>query len=139
MSYIKHNVFYKEFMMHEFIYNLSLNSDGLLNVPKIINYDVENHILTMENIPQMCVADYYGDKAKDISPELFTQIREIIQYLYLNHVIYPDITAYNFIECNEKLWIIDFEHSDFSNGHINAFVNKFVNEEDYNQWNPWFA
>ena len=139
MSYIKHNVSYKEFMMHEYIYNLSLASNGILNVPKINDYDVDNQMMTMENIPHMCVSDYYGEKATDISHDLFDKIREIIRYLYDNHIIYPDITGYNFIEYDEKIWIIDFGHSDFQTNERNVFVEEFVHNEKYNKWNPWFA
>lgn len=139
MSYIKPNVSFKEFMMHEYIYNLSIASNGILNVPKIIDYDVLNKIMTMENIPHMCVADFYGDQESDISTDLFDQIREVIRFLYKNHIIYPDITAYNFIEHDGKLWIIDFEHSDFRSDEKNIFVDQFVGDDEYNKWNPWFA
>ena len=138
MSHIKPNVSFKEFMMHDYIYNLSLSSNGILNVPKINEYDVENQSMSMENIPHMSVADFYGDKASDIDADLFDQIREVIRFLYVNHIIYPDITAYNFIEYNNKLWIIDFEHSDFKSHEKNIFVDEFVNNDDYNKWNPWF-
>lgn len=138
MSYIKHNVSFKEFMMHEYIYNLSISSNGILNVPKINEYDVENQIMTMENIPNMCVADFYGDKPHNISTGLFEQIRDVIRYLYINHIIYPDITAYNFIEYDDKLWIIDFEHSDFKSHVRDVFVDEFVGDDDCYKWNPWF-
>lgn len=139
MIFVKSYVSFKEFMMHDYIYNLSQASNGILNVPKIINYDVETNVLTMENIPNMCVSDYYGEKSSDISPELFTAIREVIRYLYDNHIIYPDITGYNFIEHEGKLWIVDFEHSDFESYQRNIFVDEFINNDDYNLWNPWFA
>jgi tRNA A-37 threonylcarbamoyl transferase component Bud32 len=139
MSYIKHNVYFKEFMMHEYIYNLSIASNGILNVPKILDYDVLNKIMTMENIPHMCVADFYGDQESDISTDLFDEIRKVIRFLYENHIIYPDITAYNFIEHDGKLWIIDFEHSDFRSDKKNIFVDQFVGDDEYNKWNPWFA
>ena len=139
MSYIKHNVSFKEFMMHEYIYNLSIASSGLLNVPKINDYDVETQVMTMENIPNMCVADYYGEKESNISADLFAQIRTIIRFLYENHIIYPDITGYNFIEYDDKLWIIDFEHSDFKSHVRDVFVDEFVSDDDYNKWTPGFA
>jgi tRNA A-37 threonylcarbamoyl transferase component Bud32 len=139
MSYIKPNVSFKEFMMHEYIYNLSIASNGILNVPKILDYDVLNKIMTMENIPHMCVADFYGDQESDISTDLFDEIRKVIRFLYENHIIYPDITAYNFIEHDGKLWIIDFEHSDFRSDEKNIFVDQFVGDDEYNKWNPWFA
>jgi tRNA A-37 threonylcarbamoyl transferase component Bud32 len=139
MSFIKENVSFKEFMMHEYIYNLSLASNGILNVPKINDYDVDNKTLTMENIPNMCVADFYGEKNTDICSELFAKIREVIRFLYINHIIYPDITGYNFIQYEGKLWIIDFEHSDFESHKPDVFVDEFVNDDDCNKWNPWFA
>lgn len=139
MSYIKQNVSYKEFMMHEYIYNLSLFSNGILNVPKINDYDVESQTMTMENIPYMCVSDYYGEDSDDITPELFAKIRNVIRFLYDNHIIYPDVTGYNFIEYDDKLWIIDFEHSDFKTQQKNIYVEEFVNSDTYNKWNPWFA
>jgi tRNA A-37 threonylcarbamoyl transferase component Bud32 len=126
-------------MMHEYIYNLSIASNGILNVPKILDYDVLNKIMTMENIPHMCVADFYGDQESDISTDLFDEIRKVIRFLYENHIIYPDITAYNFIEHDGKLWIIDFEHSDFRSDKKNIFVDQFVGDDEYNKWNPWFA
>ena len=138
MSYIKHNVSFKEFMMHEYIYNLSISSNGILNVPKINDYDVDNQIMSMENIPHMCIADFYGDKPHNISTDLFEQIRNVIRFLYVNHIIYPDITAYNFIEYDDKLWIIDFEHSDFKSHEPNVFVDEFVSDDEYNKWNPWY-
>jgi tRNA A-37 threonylcarbamoyl transferase component Bud32 len=139
MSYVKENVSFKEFMMHDYIYNLSQSSNGILNVPKIINYNVGKRVMTMENIPHMCVADFYGEKSKDISLDLFDQIREIIRFLYANHIIYPDITGYNFIEHADKLWIIDFEHSDYETEHKNEFVEAFVEYDDYYSWNSHFA
>jgi len=139
MTYVKQNVSYKEFMMHDFIYNLSLSSNGILNVPQINDYDIDTGVMTMENVPNMCVSDFYGEESSKISAGLFKRIRTIIRYLYDNHIIYPDITGYNFIEYDEKIWIIDFEHSDFQTNERNVFVEEFVHNEKYNKWNPWFA
>jgi len=139
MSYVKENVSFKEFMMHDYIYNLSLASNGILNVPQINDYDIDTQVMTMENVPHMCVSDFYGESDENISPELFDQIRAVIRFLYSNHIIYPDITGYNFIEYEGKLWIIDFEHSDFKTHQKNVFVEEFVLNDDYYKWNPWFA
>lgn len=139
MVFVKQHVSFKEFMMHDFIYNLStVSSGGILNVPKIINYDVDKQIMVMENINHMCVSDFYGEKDKDIHEELFSTIRSIIRLLYENHIIYPDITGYNFIECEGKVWIIDFEHSDFKTHQKDSFVERFIKDETYNHWNPRF-
>jgi serine/threonine-protein kinase RIO1 len=70
---------------------------------------------------------------------LFTKIRKVIRFLYDNYIIYPDITGYNFIEHAGKLWIIDFEHSDFKTQQKNIFVEEFIANATYYKWNPWFA
>ena len=136
--YTKQNVSFKEFMMHEYIYNISANSDGILNVPKIIFYNVDTFEMTMEKIDQMNVADLYGEAACHTPPELFAKIRDIIRFLYENHVIYPDITGYNFIETEDKLWIIDFEHSDFKTHRQDLFVERFIGDEECYECNAWF-
>jgi tRNA A-37 threonylcarbamoyl transferase component Bud32 len=50
------------------------------------------------------------------------EVRQIIGKLQANNIIYPDITGYNFINFNDKIWIID--------------VNEFV--KGLNSWNPYF-
>jgi tRNA A-37 threonylcarbamoyl transferase component Bud32 len=139
MTFVKQNVSVKEFMMHEYIYILSKDSKGVLNVPEIFDYSVETQVMTMGLIPHMCVSDYYGEAAKNIHVDLFDQIREVVRYLYTNHIIYPDITGYNFIECEGKLWIIDFEHADFKTREKDIFVEEFVNDDECCEWNPWFT
>ena len=84
----------------------------------------------------MNVADFYGDKNRDTSPELFEKIRDIIKTLYENNIVYPDITGYNFIEYNNEVWIIDFEHSNFKPLLSDEFVLEFINGA--NKWNPQF-
>jgi tRNA A-37 threonylcarbamoyl transferase component Bud32 len=117
--------------MHNFISNLKI-----LNVPKIINYDKKLKQMTMEKIPAMSLSDYYGesiDQVQDspcgfstakIAPEqtIVKEVRQIIGKLQANNITYPDITGYNFINFNDKIWIID--------------VNEFV--KGLNSWNPYF-
>ena len=67
---------------------------------------------------------------------LFDEIRKIIKILYTNNIMYPDITGYNFIEYDDKIWIIDFEHSKKQSKITDRFINKFIN--GLNKWNPKF-
>ena len=92
--------------------------------------------MTLANINNMNISDWYGDSEKNIAPELFDKIRQIIKTLYDNNIIYPDITGYNFIECDNKLWILDFEHSYFKVNKKTQFVEKFI--KGLNKWNPEF-
>ena len=129
--YIKHNVSLKEYEMHKHVYSL-----GIVKMPKILAYDKDTQIMLMEKINHMNVADFYGDKDIDTSPELFQKIRDIIKTLYENNIVYPDITGYNFIEYNNEIWIIDFEHSRFKPLLSDDFVLDFINGA--NKWNPQF-
>ena len=133
--YIKENVSLQEYEMQTYVYN-----SGIVNVPKIIDYDIETKQMKMVRVGVMNISDFYGEKSEDISVDLFERIRNIIKILYENNILYIDITGYNFIESDDKIWIIDFEHA----SHIfptqitkNTFVEKFLN--GFNGWNPEFA
>jgi tRNA A-37 threonylcarbamoyl transferase component Bud32 len=131
--YTKQNVTKHEYMAHKMIYNLKK-----FNVPNIYSYDEEKQTMIMEKIYNMSVSDAYGESAKNVPDEIFDEIRQIIEYLYNMDIIYPDITGYNFIEHENKIWILDFEHVKFGKHHKKEekFVRKFIN--GHNGWNPKF-
>ncbi len=132
--YIKENVEQNEYNMHKYIYDLEL-----FHVPKIISYDNENKVMTMEKINGMSVSDMYGENAHDIPDEIFEIIVNIIKTLKKHHIEYPDITGYNFIEDKNiygKIWIIDFEHSKINNNITNQHINSICNY--VKKWNPDF-
>ncbi len=129
-TYTKYGVKQHEYDVHKYVYNLKLEK---VNVPKIISYDKEKEIMVMVKIDNMNLSDMHGEKSSDIDEYYFDEIRTIIKTLSDNGIEYPDITGYNFIEHNNKLWIIDFEHA-----HIrDTFVDKFI--QGRNKWNPRFA
>lgn len=129
--YIKENVSLKEYKIHTYVYDL-----GIVNIPKVVNYDKKTKQMKMVRVGIMNVSDFYGADAKDISEELFDKIRSVIQTLYDHDILYIDITGYNFIECGNKLWIIDFEHAKYNAKRKDKFVEKFLAGE--NEWNPEF-
>jgi len=131
--FIKRNVSVKEYEMYKQVSDLDI-----VNIPKIIAYDNERKVLVMEKINNISISDFYGDKIKNISDELFNKIREIIKTLWNNNIVYPDITGYNFIEFDNKIWIIDFEHSNFKHLLTDKFVERIVNDSNYKKWNPRF-
>jgi tRNA A-37 threonylcarbamoyl transferase component Bud32 len=131
--YIKKNVKQHEVDMHQHIYDLELPN---IHVPKIVNYNKTTKEMTLVKIDNMNISDWYGAAEKNITPQLFDNIRQIIKTLYDNNIIYPDITGYNFIEHDNKLWILDFEHSYFNNHKHTQFVKKFI--KGMNKWNPNF-
>lgn len=129
--YVKENVSLKEYKIHAYVYDL-----GIVNMPKIIHYNKKTKQMKMVKVGVMNVSDYYGEKAEDISSDLFDQIRAIIQTLYDHNILYIDITGYNFIENGNKIWIIDFEHAKYNAKKKNAFVEKFL--AGTNEWNKDF-
>jgi len=129
-TYTKYGVKQHEYDVHKYVYNLKLEK---VNIPKIISYDKEKEIMVMHKIDAMNLSDMFGEKSSDIDEYYFDEIRTIIKTLSDNGIEYPDITGYNFIEHDNKIWIIDFEHA-----HIrDTFVDKFI--QGRNKWNPRFA
>ena len=131
--YTKENVSLCEYKIHKYVYNLNI-----VNIPKINSYNKQTKQMKMVRVGTMSVSDYYGETAEHISDELFARIRNIIQTLYDHDILYIDITGYNFIENDKKLWIIDFEHATYNYPRkTDEFVEKFL--EGHNGWNPEFA
>ena len=138
-TYIKNNVSLHEYQLQKHVYDLNI-----VNVPKILNYDEDKMIMVMEKIENDNISNVYGELSDDITCEIFDEIRDIINKLYQNNIIYPDITGYNFIEFDNKIWIIDFEHAFYKNYNKNDkkkknyedFVIQFISNK--NNWNPEF-
>ena len=132
--FIKNNVNEHEFKMHNYIYSL-----GVFNVPKIINYDKKNKTLTMEKINGMNISDMFGENSENVPAAIFSNVNKIIRNLKILNIEYPDITGYNFIidnNDNDKIWIIDFEHSKINNAINNQFILDICNGKK--KWNPDF-
>jgi tRNA A-37 threonylcarbamoyl transferase component Bud32 len=107
--------------------------------PKVHSYDTDNRILVMEKINQMSVSDMYGENMADVPKEVVDQIRDIISLLYYNSIEYPDITGYNFIETDSKVYIIDMEHAKFNTiaASYDPYILKFIKGE-VTEWNTQF-
>ena len=132
--YVKHNVEFKEYSMQQYVYHL-----GIVNVPEIIEYDAISKIMIMRKIDNNNLSHEYGEDATDIPDELFEQVVRIVQTLVSHNIEYPDLTGYNFVEDNDgKIWIIDFEHSNFKPLVKDTFVERFVTDSKYKKWNPRF-
>ena len=133
LYYIKQGVKKHEYEMHRHV-----NLLGIVNSPKIVNYDAEKEVMVMEKIDNMNVSDYYDEFAKGVPKPLMKKIQKIIKASYDNNIVYPDITGYNFIEFDGKVWIIDFEHAEFKPlvSHEDEHVKLFI--DGYHEWNPEF-
>ena len=80
----------------------------------------------------------YSDEALDIPYDIWKQIRHIISTLFYEEGIeYIDISPYNFIVKNNKVYIIDFGHAYWCNQDCkinNWFLKEFLMNEinDFN-------
>lgn len=136
-TYTKKAVSKNEYKLYKLLQNLYYDF-----IPKLINYDEKDKELTMLKINNLCVSDMYGENFNDVPLELIKKIRNIVKILYEDGFNYPDITGYNFIEDNGKVWIIDFEHC-FCKGSYKILTNlekkhiKFIEDFIYNDINTW--
>lgn len=114
--------------------------------PKILGYTKTGsdseivYQIQMEKITSDCLANVYGENPSDIPDYFWNQMRAIINILYWREQIeYIDITPYNFIEHNDKIYLIDFGHArkKLANKSTNWFLKKFLFEQ-VNEYNPDF-
>jgi serine/threonine protein kinase len=105
--------------------------------PKIIDYfwDESTAYILMDRIFGKSIYDLYGDNSKDVPTKVFNQIRDILEKLYSAGIEYSDISSYNFIIDNEKMYVIDFGHA--KEIKINWFLRDFL--DGCNEWNEDFA
>lgn len=103
------DTFRKECSANE-IYLQSLVAEiGL--APPILETDNAT-FMVMERIPAMNIADYYNTSIRSLPHYVRNQIVSILETMYAVYGIqYPDITPYNFIEYNSKIWVVDFGHA----------------------------
>ena len=98
----------------------------------------EEVVIEMEDVGAPCLADAYGDKK--IPKRIWKQISRILATLLKKEGIeYIDITPYNFIEKEKKVFIIDFGDAKVheEGTPLNWFLAEFLGGEC--GWNPDFA
>ena len=111
--------------------------------PKIISIKKESAVyhVSMEHIGEgTSLADVYGENAEDIPNYVWARIRYMVQTLLEEEGIeYVDVTPYNFLEKNGRVYMIDFGDALYStpNADINWYLQDFVYDEE-NMWNPDF-
>ena len=106
-------------------------------VPRIVGTDYKTYI-DMEDLDEMCLADMYGENIKDIPQHLLEQIYDILVKLYLHASIeYIDITPYNFIEKEGRVYIIDFGDAKLVESR-NWFLEEIFKHKLIIGWNPDF-
>uniref|UniRef100_A0A6C0ENX0 non-specific serine/threonine protein kinase n=1 Tax=viral metagenome TaxID=1070528 RepID=A0A6C0ENX0_9ZZZZ len=107
--------------------------------PKISNIEYGEYTcqIIMEDVEADCLANTYGDDPEEIPLWIWDQIRTMVTTLYEHEGIeYIDITPYNFIEKDNRIYMIDFGDAQYVNHDIptNWFLSEFMDGENY--WNP---
>jgi tRNA A-37 threonylcarbamoyl transferase component Bud32 len=105
--------------------------------PKVFSTDYKTYI-EMENLNEMCIADMYGEKIETMPAWILQKIYEILTRLYLEcDIAYIDVTPYNFIEKDGKIWIIDFGDALHAPEKDDWLKETFKNQA-VTCWNPEF-
>lgn len=105
--------------------------------PKV--YNVVKHsdhwILEMEELDGTTLAEEYGENPEDIPKWIWEEIRFALILLFENNIQYRDITPYNFMLVDEKIFVIDFGDAYYHDDtEVNWFLQEFFDGE--NSWNP---
>ena len=105
--------------------------------PRVVNTDFTSFI-NMVDLQEMCIADKYGEAFETMPSFILEDIYIILRDLYIKYDIeYIDVTPYNFIEKNGRVWIIDFGHAS-KKGNNNWYLMEVLNAERIHCWNPDF-
>jgi tRNA A-37 threonylcarbamoyl transferase component Bud32 len=104
--------------------------------PAVVKTDNKTFI-EMELVPSMALAYKYGYDVEELPNEIRQQVYEIVQTLYQHGIQYVDITPYNFIEHEGKVWIIDFGHAS-NRKRLCRYLIKLFNEGYLHEWNADF-
>jgi tRNA A-37 threonylcarbamoyl transferase component Bud32 len=105
--------------------------------PKIIGHTIFADVcfISMEHLEAECIADIYGENPEDIPCWIWNEIRAMLRTLLDEEGIeYLDITPYNFIEKDNRIYVVDFGDAKYVDGKINWFLDEFLEGE--NSWNP---
>jgi RIO-like serine/threonine protein kinase len=110
--------------------------------PNVIDTDNMTYI-AMEDLKAMNIADVYGDKIEDMPELIRREIWNILWFLYsCCNIEYVDVTPYNFVEKDGKIWIVDFGHAKkIKRGHIDPWLHGVLSDDRQMiyEWNAEFA
>lgn len=107
--------------------------------PRILNVrkNKKSWRIEMEDIEEPCLADTYGEDPASIPEYVWDSIRAMLEILFEEEGIeYADITPYNFIEKNDRIYVIDFGDAKYvdETKETNWFLSEFLDGK--NSWNP---
>jgi len=104
--------------------------------PRVLRTDNKTFI-EMEKIDDMALAYRYGYDVEELPNDIRKQVYDLVETLYKHGIQYIDITPYNFIEKDGKVWIIDFGHAS-NRKRLCPYLRKLFNEGYLHEWNADF-
>jgi tRNA A-37 threonylcarbamoyl transferase component Bud32 len=107
--------------------------------PQVIRWNFDEDrgtcFIQMEDLQEECLANTYGENPQDIPEWIWNEIRRMLTVLLQEEGIeYVDITPYNFIQKDDKIYVIDFGDARYTSGEVDWFLQEFIDGE--NSWNP---
>jgi RIO-like serine/threonine protein kinase len=109
--------------------------------PSILETDGKTFI-TMEDLNALNIGDIYGDSIEDIPDTVKRDIWNIVWILYsCCGIEYIDVTPYNFIEKEGRIWVIDYGHAKKTrSGHMDEWLHSVLDNPicTISEWNPHF-
>lgn len=119
----------REARLQQFSANLGLS-------PKVLRTDRKTFI-EMERIDDLALAYRYGYDIDELPNDIRKQVYDLVETLYKHGIQYVDITPYNFIEKDGKVWIIDFGHAS-NRKRLCPYLKKMFDEGYLHEWNADF-
>lgn len=96
--------------------------------------------ILMDHLGNACsLSEVYGDSNEDIPKDVWNRIRTMISTLYYDYEIeYVDVTPYNFLEVDGRIWMIDFGDARYAKTGVDMdwYLQDFLDGENF--WNPDF-
>lgn len=104
--------------------------------PKVLRTDNKTFI-EMEKIDDMALAYHYGYDVEELPNDIRKQVYDLVETLYKHGIQYVDITPYNFIEKDGKVWVIDFGHAS-NRKRLCPYLRNLFNQGYLHEWNSDF-
>lgn len=106
--------------------------------PPVLSYSPTS--IVMGKVDALCIADEYGASIEDIPVWIREEIVNILHTLYVTlEIEYIDVTPYNFIEKDGKVWIIDFGHAKKTSEQVHYYLEEVFETWTLEKWNSDFA
>lgn len=110
--------------------------------PNILSVERQDDVfrVSMENLGQNTIYDLYGEEPDDVPDHVWKKIVEMLKMMYYTlDIEYVDITPFNFMYVNGKVYVIDFGDANYRVGDMNWFLQEVFAYPRLKQWNPDFA